>query len=271
MTRVAAVDIGTNSTRLLLADVEGDELDLRMHIAAAVASGDITVAYQPIFTASRQLSAYEALARWTRKDCNVSPGRFIPIARRAGVLAALDASVITQAMAAAGHWPDAPELHVNVSTELLNDPTFPEWLHRTLADHTFPADRLVVEVLESEMVEHMSTAIQSLNQIRKTGVRVALDDFGVGYSSLSRLQTLPVDVIKIDRSFITPLDDPAAITTCFAGVVDLAHRIGATTIAEGVETEQQLHAVLSLGCDAAQGFLLGRPGPATAHMLAQTL
>jgi diguanylate cyclase (GGDEF)-like protein len=254
-----------------LADVEGDELDLRMHIASAVASGDITVAYQPIYAASGELAAYEALARWKRNDHDVSPGRFIPIARRAGVLAALDSSVITQAMATVGHWPGAPELNVNVSTELLNDPTFPEWLRRALADHEFPADRLVVEVLESEIVEHMSAAIESLHQVRKMGVRVALDDFGVGYSSLSRLQTLPVDVIKIDRSFITPLDDPAAITTCFAGVVDLAHRIGATTIAEGVETEQQLRTVVSLGSDAAQGFLLGRPAPASAHAFTQTM
>ena len=254
-----------------LADVEGDELDLRTHIAAAIASGDITVAYQPIYAGSGQLSGYEALARWRRKDCSVSPGRFIPIARRAGVLAALDASVITQAMAVAANWPGLPELNVNVSTELLNEPTFPEWLNRALADHSFPADRLIVEILESEMVEHMGAAIENMNQIRRMGVRVALDDFGVGYSSLSRLQSLPVDVIKIDRSFITPLDDPSAVTTCFAGVVDLAHRIGATTIAEGVETEQQLHTVLALGCDAVQGFLLGRPDAAPAHPLTRTM
>jgi diguanylate cyclase len=245
-----------------LADVEGDELDLRMHIAAAINTGAISVDYQPIFSATGELFGYEALARWKRTTGSVPPGRFIPIARRAGVLAALDASVISQAITAAVHWPASTDLNVNVSTELLNDIAFPEWLQRTLVEHRFHASRLVVEVLESEMVEHMTTAIESLKQIRKMGVRVALDDFGVGYSSLSRLQTLPVDVIKIDRSFITPLDDPAAVTTCFAGVVDLAHRIGATTIAEGVETEQQLHTVLSHGCDAAQGFLLGHPGPA---------
>ena len=254
-----------------LPEVGNDELELRAGISDAVAANAITVVYQPIYAADGALCGYEALARWSHQGEPVAPGRFIPVAHRAGVLAALDEAVLEQGLDRAGSWPPGTFLNVNVSVDLLSDPAFPERLIRTLTARRFPARRLVVEVLESELIEDASAVQDCLLRLRDIGVRIALDDFGVGASSLSRLQSLPVDVIKIDRSFVTPLGDPMYSATCLAGIVDLAHRLGATVTAEGVETIEQLRRVLAVGCDGAQGYLLGSPAAATSPLLPQSL
>jgi diguanylate cyclase len=157
-----------------------------------------------------------------------------------------------------------PELSVsvNVSVRQLQDPDFVDDVHHALVQSELAAEALVLEVTESALAVDMVRIGMVMERVRELGVHLALDDFGTGYSSLLRLKGLPIDRLKIDRSFVSGLGsaghDPTVITT----VVDLAHKLGLAVVAVGVETEEELRAVSAMGCDEVQGFLLARPGPA---------
>jgi diguanylate cyclase (GGDEF)-like protein len=236
-----------------------DQLDLQTALLNDVGAGAIDVAFQPIRLADGTLRAFEALARWSYDGTAVSPAVFIPIARRLGVLAALDAGVVRRAVAEAAQWPADIVLSVNLAGESLTDPALPARISQTLADRGVAPERLSIEVLESSVIEHDRRALTSVRALRALGIRVAVDDFGAGYASLARLRTLEPDVIKVDRSLLAAETDPDSPTPLLVGIIDLAHRLGAAVIAEGVETQTQLDAALAAGCDGVQGFLWGRP------------
>jgi diguanylate cyclase (GGDEF)-like protein len=242
-----------------LAGGQDEQLDLQAGLLADIAAGAIDVAFQPIRMADGSLRAFEALARWTYEGTAVSPAVFIPLARRLGALPALDAGIVRRAVGEAAQWPAEIVLSVNLAGESLTDPALPARISEALADAGVTPERLSIEVLESSVIEHDRRALTSVRALRALGVRVAVDDFGAGYASLARLRALEPDVIKVDRSLLAAETDPDSPSPLLVGIIDLAHRLGATVVAEGVETETQLNAALTAGCDAVQGYLWGMP------------
>lgn len=222
----------------------------------AVDRGLIEVRYQPLVDLrTGALGGAEALARWVDVvDGPVAPSAFVPVAEQSGIVHDLGLHVLglvvedlaARAVAAAA---------VNVSPLQLGDPGFAAEVERLLARHTVHPRRLTVEITESLLVaDHAGTALDNLRRLRRTGVTVALDDFGSGYSSLARLRELPVDIVKIDRSFVAGLPD-AEHRALVRGVVDIAAVLGLVTVAEGVETEEQAQALREAGVGFAQGWL----------------
>ncbi|HET7531485.1 MAG TPA: EAL domain-containing protein [Mycobacteriales bacterium] len=242
-----------------LAGGDEDQLDLHTALVTDVTTGRIDVAFQPIRLADGTLRGFEALARWSKGGEVVSPAVFIPLARRLGLLPALDGVVVRRAVAEAARWPQEIVLSVNLAAESLGDPALPARVSQALADAGVAAERLSIEVLESSVIEQDHRALTSVRALRAIGVRVAVDDFGAGYASLARLRALEPDVIKVDRSLLAAETDPERPSALLVGVIDLAHRLGAMVVAEGVETPVQLAAALAAGCDAVQGFLWGVP------------
>jgi len=148
---------------------------------------------------------------------------------------------------------------VNLSTRDLRDRTVPAAVDRILRDAGFDPTLLTLEITESSVIGDLSTALTVLHALRDLGVRLSLDDFGIGYSSLTYLQRLPVDEVKIDRSFVTPMNSSPRAAAITRAVIDLGHSLGLTVVAEGVEDEQSKRALAAMGCDTVQGYLLSRP------------
>jgi EAL domain-containing protein (putative c-di-GMP-specific phosphodiesterase class I) len=247
--------------------VEG-RFELHGALRRAVDDGEITVAYQPVRALRPDddvpaggLVGFEALARWSRPGHgDVPPGEFIGVAEDLGVVAALGEHVLRTACVTLREWRERTGLPltvaVNLSGRQLAAPDCADVVASVLADVGLPACALQLEVTESILMTDLEHAARGMALLRALGVRLAIDDFGTGYSSLAYLRDLPVDVLKIDRSFTSRLPHDADI---FGFIVDLARAIGARTVVEGVEDEDQLRLVTELGCDHAQGYLLGRP------------
>ncbi|HEY3715510.1 MAG TPA: bifunctional diguanylate cyclase/phosphodiesterase [Jatrophihabitantaceae bacterium] len=238
---------------------EAADLDRRSAFALDAGAGRIAMAFQPIFRADGTLHGYEALARWSYLGEAVSPGIFLPIASGLGYTTLVDETVLRHAVRDAAGWPDALVLSVNLDGKTLADPAFAGRLSAILADAPFEPRRLVVEVLESNLIEHDEPAMATLARLRSLGIGIAVDDFGAGYASLARLQVLQPDIVKIDRSLVQGQGDRPDGTALLRGITELARQLGATVIAEGVETQGHLSTAIAAGCDAMQGYLLGRP------------
>jgi EAL domain-containing protein (putative c-di-GMP-specific phosphodiesterase class I) len=232
----------------------------------ALEEGSFRLAYQPIVRLSDSaVVGFEALLRWPHPELGmVAPEELLPVAEETGLIAPLTAWVIAESCARMGSWlsgrcasEPAFALHINLSNTCLADPLLIPRLAAALCANNIPASRLVVELTESFCAdpEH---AGRVLGQIRELGISVALDDFGTGYSSLGCLQELPVDILKIDCSFVSRLEGEESPEVLRA-ILGLAERLDLTVIAEGVETDLQLARLRGMGCDLAQGFLFGRP------------
>ena len=236
------------------------ELDLRN----AVPAKDFELHYQPILDiASAQVTGFEALIRWNHPVRGlVSPAEFIPVAEETGLIVAIGEWVLQQACQEAAGWPGDIELAVNLSPVQFKGGHLLEAVQRALAASGLAPSRLELEITESVLLEHSSDRLALLHQLRALGIRIALDDFGTGYSSLSYLRSFPFDKIKIDRSFIREVDTNKESATIVGAIVGLARSLGMTTVAEGVETPQQLATVRDQGCTKVQGYLFSRPRPA---------
>lgn len=241
-----------------------ERFELAGDLRRAVAVGEIAVVYQPIFDVDGgAVAGLEALARWERPGFGpVPPVTFIPLAEDLGLIAELGEQVLRSACEAVLQWRAETSrplvVAVNISGMQLADPVFPAIVAHVLEDVGLPASALELEVTESVLMTDVGVAGERLTELRDLGVSLAIDDFGTGYSSLAYLRDLPVNVLKIDRSFTAALPDDRPMV---AFVTDLARAIGATTVVEGVETRDQLRAVADLGCDQAQGYYLSRPLP----------
>jgi diguanylate cyclase (GGDEF)-like protein/PAS domain S-box-containing protein len=233
------------------------EYDLRQ----ALDRNELYLDYQPAFDLRcERINHVEALVRWRHPTRGVVPPlQFIPIAEDSGLIRRLGEWVLGQAVEQATRWAHIPGLRVwiNVSPQQLAQPGLPELIATHLNRVGLPAVHLGIEVTESTLADQ-TRLIRVLEQIRELGVAVAIDDFGTGYSSLARLSKFPVDVIKIDRSFVNDVETTRG-EAVLAGIVTLAHAIGAHVIAEGVETTPQLAALSALGVDSASGYLLAKP------------
>ena len=237
---------------------------LEMDLRDAVSRMAFQIHYQPQFNLRAcRMSGFEALLRWDHPvRGSVLPAGFILLAEKIRLIGRIGQWVLEQACVQAASWPDGMSVAVNVSAVQLQDGTLPSVVAAALRRSGLSPSRLELEITETCMVENASTAAAMLNEIRATGVRIAMDDFGTGYSSLSSLPTLPFDKIKIDRSFVSKLGKGPAHTAIVRSIVDLCTSLGVTCIAEGVETEEQLAMLHRENCNEVQGFLLGRPAPA---------
>jgi diguanylate cyclase (GGDEF)-like protein len=244
----------------------------RMHIEqrlrATLAQGGLTLAYQPqISTADGSLCGVEALARWTDAELGtVSPTEFIPVAEECGLIDQIGDWAIREACATFQTWRsegwDVGRVSVNVSMRQLRDDRFVDSVRRILEETRMPPGALELEVTESTLAESPRRAMAVLEELRGMGVRIAIDDFGVGYSSMAALGQLPADVLKIDRSFIVNCAARSDASSIVEAIISMAHALGKLTVAEGVEDENQLALLRLLGCDVAQGYLHARPLPA---------
>ncbi|MCK0210006.1 bifunctional diguanylate cyclase/phosphodiesterase [Starkeya koreensis] len=236
--------------------------DLEVDLRRALAEGELTIYYQPQFAVDGEVVVgFEALVRWLQPERGiVSPGEFVPIAEQTGLITELDMWVLRNACAQARDW-GGVKLAVNLSPVDFRRRDLDQQVKQILDETGFPADRLEIEITENLLFGNQPEAFASLAALRRMGIRVALDDFGSGYSSLGYIRRFRVDTIKIDRSFtqnIGQSDDAAAIIDC---VVRLARALAITVTAEGVETREQLRYLQSVGCHHVQGFLLAGPVP----------
>lgn len=228
-------------------------------------SGRLHINYQPKVAASDlSMLGVEALVRWNSAELGmVPPAQFIPLAEEAGLMSTLSHFVIDQVLNQLKDWRDLyPRFlpaAINLPASILAHAGVVDLLQQALEERGLSPGQLEIEVTEDVMIDRDSQAIYHLQQLRSLGVRVAIDDFGTGYSSLSYLRDLPVDVLKIDRSFVRHLpDDPTAVSLVRA-IITVAHELGLEVVAEGVETAAQLAILNVLGCDVIQGFYTGRP------------
>ncbi|GAB2676910.1 putative bifunctional diguanylate cyclase/phosphodiesterase [Thalassiella azotivora] len=242
---------------------------LEAELEHAIAAGELVLFFQPVVQVARAsglpVVGAEALVRWQHPRLGLlGPAAFLPLAEESGLVVDLDLWALGAACSALSGWgPRGGPMHVavNLAAPTLLDPRLPEAVRSALAVHGVDPQRLHLEVVESRSLSNLPGVVERLVELRQIGVRVSLDDFGTGYSTLAWLQQLPVDQIKIDRSFIAALPDHAPSMAVVRGVVELARGLGVEVVAEGVEDERQLAALRDAGCDLAQGYLLGRPGP----------
>ncbi|UBV45328.1 EAL domain-containing protein (plasmid) [Deinococcus taeanensis] len=244
-----------------------ERVDLERDLREALTRGELTLHYQPQFNGpSGQLLGFEALVRWNHPTQGVlPPGRFIGVAEDSGLIVPLGAWVLEEACRQAAAWrSEVPfTISVNVSPLQFGQPDFIDTVQRALITSGLDPQRLILELTETAVVRSPDVAVKQMTHLRLLGIKVALDDFGTGQSSLSLLHTLPIDILKIDRSFVHGGAGSLESTQVMVGVmVSLAHRFRMHVVAEGVETREQLELLNTLGCDSVQGYLLGRPVPA---------
>jgi diguanylate cyclase (GGDEF)-like protein len=227
-------------------------LRLERDLRDALQTDELWIAYQPIHKAEGGVAAVEALARWTHPvQGNVPPNDFIAIAEDSGLIVALGERILREACEQVTRWGDL-SLSVNVSARQVTAPGLVETVGRTLADTGLPPDRLWLELTEGLLLDDSAAVHATLRELSGIGVRLVLDDFGTGYSSLAYLRRFPLEMLKIDRSFID--DEPIV-----AAIVGMARALGMQTVPEGVETAEQLDRLIALDCDYVQGYHLGRP------------
>jgi EAL domain-containing protein (putative c-di-GMP-specific phosphodiesterase class I) len=243
----------------------------------AVREGQLVVYYQPqADVATHVIRGVEALVRWQHPVRGlVGPSAFIDEAERTGLIPEIRRVVLETSTRQWEEWSDhgvCLDLAVNVSTADLLNPSLGSEIGDLLERHRMPAEYLVLEITESSLFEDLPHARQALGELYAIGVRLAIDDYGTGYSSLAALRQLPIQQVKIDRSFVAGIPTDEANDEIVASTVRLAHRLGATVVGEGVETEQELGQLAVHGCDIAQGYFIGLPLPAdelTARVLAE--
>jgi diguanylate cyclase (GGDEF)-like protein len=227
----------------------------------ALPAGELDVVYQPtIDLDSNEISGLEALLRWNHPRRGlIMPAEFIPVAEDTGLISEIGEWVLNTACAAAAAWPAAVWIAVNLSPVQFKDRGLVETVKNALANSGLPAQRLELEITETVVLQENQANRVTLQELGALGVSIALDDFGIGYSSLSYLRAFPFSKIKIDQSFVMELSDKSDSAPIVRAIADLGRSLGVPTIAEGVETPAQLRLVRAAGCKEAQGFLFSRP------------
>ena len=241
-------------------------LDVDSRLRGAAVRGELVVQYQPVVeTRSGEMLALEALVRWQHPELGLlMPAEFVPLAEETGIIDEIGQHVLALACEEARVWADlvgqdiAPAVAVNLAPRQLLDERLPDRIASHLQRAGVEPARLVLEITEGALMQDPDAATRRLQHLRRVGVRLAVDDFGTGRSSLAHLQRFPIDTLKIDRSLIEGVDRHPG-SELVRAIVQLAHTLGMTPVAEGVETESQRAALVDLGCDLAQGYLFARP------------
>lgn len=232
---------------------------MRDQILNGLQRGEFHVVYQPQVRAEGlRVDVVEALLRWTRPGLGpIGPAHFVPMAERCGTIRELGEFVLRQACKDSRAWPDT-RIAVNVSSVQLADPDFPDRVALLIEAGGLPAERLELEIVETTRIKDFEGAALAISRLRRLGARVALDDFGSGYSNLSYLQRLPVDKLKIDRAFVASIAAPQSRAVIEA-ILGMGRSLGLAVTAEGVETEDQSQELRLCGCESFQGYLFSAP------------
>ncbi|MBV8145064.1 MAG: EAL domain-containing protein [Gammaproteobacteria bacterium] len=265
--QVALEDADETRTRVAVYRAGQDQehrrrLALVTDLRRAIDQDQLTLVYQPkVAMASRSVRSLEALVRWTHPELGaVSPAEFVPLAESTGGSRQLTNWVLGAAIRQMGEWRRAGlelDLAVNLSAPDILDPDLSDEILRLLRRHQVDSTSLLLEITESAVMRDPQLAVRNMQWLRVAGIRFAIDDFGTGHSSLSQLSVLPVDELKIDRSFMTPAD-PGAVTIV-TSTIELGHSMGLKVVAEGVENADAWNLLRRLGCDFAQGYLISPP------------
>ncbi len=242
-------------------------LALLSELRQALVTNELVLHYQPVVRfATGHTTRVEALVRWQHPRYNLlSPDQFVPLAERTGLINDLTRWVLEAGISQCAAWQRAglsTGLAVNLSARNLHDPELPDTIAALLQEHGLPASNLKLELTESSIMADPDAALVVLQQLRSTGVRIAIDDFGTGYSSLAYLRRLPVDEIKIDKSFVLDMATNENDAVIVRSAIELAHALGLQVVAEGVEDAETWERLAQLGCDAGQAFYMARPMPA---------
>ncbi len=245
--------------------------ELETDLRRAIGAGELFLEYQPIVDLeSGELVGAEALVRWNHPTRGrLGPNVFIPLAEETGLIGEIGTWVLRTACMEVARWAGkapgvVPRVSVNLAASQVADERLPWIVQSALSQAGASPAWLTLEVTESHLVADTVAILERLHAVRALGIQISVDDFGTGYSSLAYLQEFPIDHIKIDRSFVIPLDDPTRSPGLAAAVVEIGRALGMATIAEGIETERQLDRLRAMGCPLGQGFLLGRPLAADA-------
>ncbi|MEP2704602.1 MAG: bifunctional diguanylate cyclase/phosphodiesterase [Roseibium sp.] len=233
---------------------------LSRELRLALKNDELDLAYQPqCDTDAKRIISVEALARWTKADGTVvAPSQFIPVAEETGLINDLGLWILNKACAKAHDWPDIT-MAVNVSPNQFKHPRFVEKVMAILASNGLPPHRLELEVTESVFAGRNDTVLNALRRLKGLGVKVALDDFGSGYSSLSYLRRFPFDTLKIDRDFVSDMNGNVEAEAILVSIIQLGKALGMTIVAEGIETPEQIRFLQDHECHRMQGYFISRP------------
>jgi diguanylate cyclase (GGDEF)-like protein/PAS domain S-box-containing protein len=272
--RYALFDAGLHTQVAQRLQLEGD-------LRRAIADGQISVAYQPLFElASGKLTGFEALARWTHPEHGIiEPDRFIPVAEESGLIVALTDLMLHRCCRQLKEWQlmdptfAALTMHVNLSTKDLAQPGLVARVTHAIVEARLQPECLTLELTENILMERLETALPVLSELRNLGVELSVDDFGTGYSSLAHLSSLPIDSLKVDRSFVSALRVDSNESAIVRTIVSLGNSLGKRVIAEGIETPSQFDQLRDMGCQSGQGFHMSRPlaAEAVSVLLLRTL
>jgi EAL domain-containing protein (putative c-di-GMP-specific phosphodiesterase class I) len=248
-----------------------NRLEMESLLRRAWGNREFMLYYQPQFDRFNNMIALEALLRWTHHKLGpVPPSKFVPMAEESGLIVELGEWVLEEACGQCAKWQakglPPVRVAVNVSALQFSQSDFPATIERVLKKHKLDPRWLELEITETLLMKNTLDAAAKLEKIRATGVSIALDDFGTGYSSLAYLQWLPIDTLKIDRSFIRDIDlncEGADGTAVVRAIMSLGHGLKMKVVAEGVETDQQRQFLWAIGCNAMQGYLYGEAVPAS--------
>lgn len=244
-----------------------EQLDLEAALRHALERGEFEVVYQPkVVLASGQIAGFEALLRWHHPTRgSVSPAQFIPLAEETGLIVPIGQWVIAQACQQAQAWQRSSEhaqsltMHVNLSARQFQHPNLVADVACVMQETGLDPAHIVLEITESVVMEDAAANIATLRALKAFGVQLAIDDFGTGYSSLSYLRRFPVDILKIDKTFVDGLGQDGEATAIVEAMITLAHTLGLVVVAEGIETASQAQQLVALGCEAGQGYYYAKP------------
>jgi diguanylate cyclase (GGDEF)-like protein len=242
--------------------VSSDQKFIRRELPRALSAGELELHYQPIVSArGARIVGVEALLRWTHRERGaIGPAVFIPVAEQMGLMDTLGAFVLRHALSDAKRWPGL-YVAVNLSPVQVRDASIVDLVRAALAESGVEPSRLMLEITEGVLIDNPEEMLKRIEDLHALGVRVALDDFGSGYSNLGYLQRFPLDKLKIDRSFVAALGASANGGVIIQAIVALGRALGLSVLVEGVETEQQRVLLRLAGCDEMQGFLFAKPAP----------
>lgn len=249
--------------------VSGDELQLETWLRYALERNEFEVWYQPKYSLSQErIVGAEALIRWQHPETGyISPGKFIPLAEETGLIVPIGDWVLKTVCEQTAHWLHSGQpvvaVAVNLSSVQLNQPRLAARLQEILQATQLPPDHLELEVTETALMQDVDVAIALLHDLKDLGVKIAIDDFGTGYASLGYLRQLPIDMLKIDASFVRNLPTNVTNQIILKHIITMAHDLDLQVIAEGIETEAELQMLKTFGCDLIQGYWLGSPTNAT--------
>lgn len=241
-----------------------EHMEIENKLKQAIENKEFVAYYQPIYNLEKkQIVGAEALVRWIEEGVIIPPNKFISIAKYTGDIVAIDYFMLDQACAFSKEWRmkgyDTFSVSVNMSYRALNHPEFLETVQESLNNYNLSPAAIKIEITEDEVIDSPKQIVDILNQLREMGVRISLDDFGVGYSSFNHIKMLPIDTLKVDRSLIFKLEKDDKTLSIIETLIGLAHNLGLDVICEGIELEEQIDKLQGIGCDNIQGYYISQP------------